>query len=94
MLIRNAKTEAVIKGLATINSPLMVSDDARSAFSGMADDLRLYYKDTGKFLTENDLFLDMQKRFGDQIFKDICIPLKIINNSCILIAIAIAKEQD
>jgi len=93
MLIRNAKTEAVVKGLATINSPLTVTDDARKLFDPMAAELRCYYKEIGIHMSENELFLDVQKRFGDRIFKDICLPLGIMNNACITLAIAIAKEQ-
>ena len=94
MLIRNAKTESVLKGLATINSPLVASDDARQYFASMKDELRSYYLTIGIHLSENDLFLDVQNRFGDRIFKEICLPLKIMNNACITLAIAIAREQD
>jgi hypothetical protein len=93
MLIRNAKTEAIIKGLATINSPLLISDEARNLFSPMAEELISYYETCGKNLSEADLFIDVQSKFGDKIFDEICLPLKIMSNACISLAIAFMREQ-
>ncbi len=94
MMKRNAMTEAVVKGLATMNSPFLITQQARDCYKTIAVDLKDFYRKVGVHMTPNELFLEMQRRFGDRLLREVCIPMELISNACIVIAIEIAKEPD
>jgi hypothetical protein len=86
--------EGIEKGLMTLNSPLRLTPGSRDMFVHLADELRAFR--TSKFpdLDEGDLALEIERQFGDRIIKEICIPNHISNQTCLLIATAIAKDKD
>jgi hypothetical protein len=90
--IRRAAAEAVSKGLGTVNSDLKITDETRSWYAGMAAELKEFYRTVGVRLTDREMFMEFESRFGGRIMKEICIPHGLFSGSCILAAIAVAKE--
>ena len=91
-LINRAETEFLIKGLGTINSPYLITDEVRSWYDPISKELKNFYTKVGINLTAQELFVMIHKEFGDWITKNICVPHKLESGSCILAAIAVAKE--
>lgn len=81
----------VEKGLASINSPVLLTDEVVSWFSEFVPQLRGIRK---KFPKYNDyqLALEIQKSLGDKILREICIKYKVHNMECLNIAVAVAKS--
>ena len=91
-LIKRAETEFIIKGLGTINSPYLITAEVRSWYEPISKELKTFYIRTGVNLTSQELFVMIHKEFGDWIKDNICIPHGLESGSCILAAIAVAKE--
>jgi hypothetical protein len=90
--MRRAIVNAVASGNATINSPVVFTSEFLKHFRSMASDLRLFYTTVGHSLSERDLQLEMERRFGDRFLKEICIPAGVSSGECILAAIQVARE--
>lgn len=90
--LRCAHSEAVERGVGTMNSPIVINEQSKSWFGELAPALREFYQKEGKNLSFNDLSLEMERRFGAEMFKKVCIPYGISQGSCLLIAIEVAKE--
>lgn len=91
-LIKRAETEFIVKGLGTINSPYLITDEVRSWYAPISKDLKNFYIKIGVNLTAQELFVMIHKEFGEWIKNNICIPHGLESGSCILAAIAVAKE--
>lgn len=91
-LMNRAIGEAVQKNIATFNSPVVVSEEAKKWMAGMADQLRDFYAKLGRRLTEWELALEIERVFGEKILKEVCIPNSLSQGACLLIAIEVAKD--
>jgi len=91
--MRRAKTEFVAKDLGTINSPIFLNPGTRGWYGGMAADLKMFYDKVGSRLTERELFIEIEQRFGDRLLKEICIPHGLTAGVGILGAMAICRES-
>lgn len=91
-LMNRAIGEAVQKNIATFNSPVVISEEAKRWMAGMADQLREFYAKLGRRLSEWELALEIERMFGEQILKEVCIPNHLSQGACLLIAIEVAKE--
>lgn len=91
-LIKRAETEFIVKGLGTINSPYLITDEVRSWYAPISKDLKNFYNKIGVTLTDQELFVMVYKEFGQWIAVNVCVPHGLENGSCILAAIAVAKE--
>jgi hypothetical protein len=93
--IRRSMVEATNKGLGTLNSPFILTDEAREMGSVLKDDLLKWYnalpdRDT---LNERDLFIKIEGAFGERLIKEMCIPYGVLEGTCILISIALIKGE-
>lgn len=93
-ILRRGAAEAIQKGVATMNSPVRVIDDARKWLHGMADELRHYYVQTGHLLSPARLASEIASRWGKRLFTEVCIPHGIGEGACLLIAIAVARGDE
>lgn len=91
-LMRRSISEAVSQGIAKMNSPLIISEEAKSWMHGLANDLRSFYARQGRHLTDKELALEIERRFGQEILERVCIPHGLFAGACLLIAMEIAKE--
>lgn len=92
--VTRAKTEALVKGAMTENSPLVVSPHAREVYdhSGLTKALQKFYKEEGSSMNDVDLFIAIYKRFKEEIVRKACVPLRLHNGACFLIAVKLAQE--
>ena len=90
--MRRALSESIHKGIATINSPLTVTPEAKAWMHGLAEQLRDFYAKLGHRMTDRELALEIERRFGDEILHKVCIPNGLYEGACLIIAMEIAKE--
>lgn len=90
-LMRRGEAEAVHKGWATMNSPIVVNQDAKELLAPMAEELRAFYEKNQK-VTDFELALAIEKQFGERLAKEICIPNGFSLGACLVIAVSVAKD--
>lgn len=91
-LMRRAVSEAISSGVATKNSPVIVTDEAKKWMKPLLGPIKDYYKNLGRNLTLSELAMEIERRFGEQILNEICIPHGLSQGACLLIAIQAAQE--
>ena len=92
--MRRAMAEAVTKGVATMNSPLTIDEKTAMDWLGnLVLPLREFYGRFGKNLTDRDLMLAIERQFGNQIVRQVCVPHGLKDGSCLIIAAAVAKQD-
>lgn len=89
--MRRGAVEAIQRGIATMNSPVVISEEAKTWMQTLAAPLREAYETEWKDLPDTDLAMEIERRFGDQIVRQVCLPHGISNGVCLLIACAVAK---
>ena len=91
--MRRAEAGAVIRGMGTMNSPVVFNAETLSWADGMKDDLQAAYRADWRHLglSNDDLCLAIERRFGQRIVREICIPHGIADGTCLLLAAAVAK---
>ena len=57
----------------------------------MAPEIRKFYAKLGRRLSENDLALEIERRWGDRIVKEICIPNNMSRGECLVLALHAAR---
>lgn len=92
--LRRAEVEAINKGMASRNSPLLINPEAMKIFNGMTEELRSFYDGFGRKLTDAELALEIEKHFGARIAMEVCLPYKMTNGECLVIAVAVAKGEN
>ncbi len=71
---------------------ITIKDEVKEWYKEIANDLKVFYIRTGIRLTERELFIAIERRFGTRILKEICIPHNLNQGECLIIAMAVAKE--
>lgn len=90
-LVRRAVSEAVVKGVATINSPVRLAENAREWLEPLKSALTQFYARQGHGLTDGQLMMAIEQQFGDRIFREVCIPHGLWAGACLVLAAEIAK---
>ena len=90
--LRRAVSEGLHQGAMTRNSPVEVTEEAKAWMRPVAQELREFYKRLGRRLDERTLTLEIERRYGDRILEEVCIPRGLYQGACLLIAAAVAKE--
>lgn len=91
-VMRSAENEAIRNGLITKNSPVHLTDKARTVYKPHSQAILDYYTSLPSGIDEEELRLAMMKQFG-KLFEDtLCKDLEITDGACILVAIEIARE--
>ena len=91
--LRRGRVEAVRQGLATKNSPVTVTEEAKSRIKDLVEPLRAIFINLGDDPKDRDLAIAIEKYFGDELVDKICIPLKVSQGACLIIAMAVAKGE-
>ena len=86
-------SETIHKGLATLNSPFVVSDAAKVIFVDLEKELQALYA-ANSVLSDGQLMLKIQREYGKRILESICIPNNLTHGTCLMIATAVAKNSD
>lgn len=92
--MKRALAESLHTGIAKMNSPLMFNPETKLWLKDIATDLRAFYRSIGRTMTNNDITLEIERRWGDDLVRKICIPYKTHLGACLLLAAAIAKSED
>lgn len=93
-LMRRALSEGLAKGLVIQNSPLRVIDDkARAAYEPLLGRLRVFGEKTGRRMTERELFIELEKRFGEEMSRTVCPALELSAGACLHVAAALMREE-
>lgn len=90
--MRRSISESVQKGVATMNSPVKVTPEAKAWFETLRAELQAFYAKLGRKLTAHEMALEIERRFGDRMLKEVCIPQGLYEGVCLLIAMEVAKE--
>lgn len=90
-LLKRAVVEGLKEGMITVNSPVRLVGKSSDMFIHMAGDLRKFYETECSGLDERELALAIERKFGDRIIHEICVPNGIQFGTCLLMATAIAK---
>lgn len=69
-----------------------VSDEAKTWLRSIAKPLKDFYLSMGRHMSEGELYLEIERRFGDEIMRKVCIPHGFNLGACLLIARAVAEE--
>ena len=78
---------------ANRNSPILVTDEAKRWLGDLLPPLREFYAKLGqRNITDTELALEIERRFGDQLVQKVCIPHGLFMGACLLIAISALKE--
>lgn len=94
MLLKRAVVEGVSLGLMEVHSPIRLVNNSGKILESMSEELQKFYIEKCKGLDEAHSALEIEREFGARLVKDICIPNNISFGVCILIALAIAKNED
>ena len=92
-LMKRAMSEALAQGIATHNSPVRITDEAKRWMGDLLPPIREFYVKLGRRnITDAELALEIEKRFGDRILHEVCIPHGIYMGACLLIAVQAVRE--
>lgn len=92
-LVRRGQAEAVRTGIATLNSPIVMGEEAKTWIAHMAPELRELRIKLGPKITDDQLAFEIEKAYGERILKEVCIPHGLMLGACLQIAVAVAKEE-
>ena len=67
--LRRAGAEAVQRGMARMNSPVVVTEEAKGWLGDIAVPLRQLYAKVGRHVSDAELSLEIERRFGEEIVK-------------------------
>ena len=92
-VMRRAAGEAISLGLGVMNSPIVFTPSAIQLMDGLADELKGFYSRLGRQITDAELALEIERRWGEKILKEVCIPMGMHLGACLLLAVAVAKKE-
>lgn len=94
-LMRRGQAEGIHIGAMTRNSPLSLTDDGRGWFTGeLGEKLVNWYRVRGKGLSERDLYLGIEKEFGEVIAREVCVPKGVHAGACLAAAVLFCHESE
>ena len=91
-LMKRALSEALVQGVATHNSPVRVTDEAKEWMRDLLPPIRELYAKLGRRISDAELAMEIERQFGDRILHEVCIPRGLYMGACLLIAIQAVKE--
>jgi len=92
--LRRGAIEAVGSGIATRNSPLRVRDEFLKHAGSLVEPLQDFYRKLGRpDISPSELAFQIELHFGDQILEKICLPEGVSQGACMIVAIAIARDD-
>jgi len=68
------------------------TEKAKGLFDWLAPELRRFYQRTGRRMTEYQLRLEIERRWGDKIVQKVCIPRGMSSFQCLTLAAMAARE--
>jgi hypothetical protein len=91
--LRRATNEAVHRGIATLNSPLVFNDDAMKLIEPLKGDVLAVYAAVDKPIAQRDLAVALESKLGERILHEVCLPHGLFMGSCLLMALEMIKRN-
>ena len=92
--MRRAMSEVVSSGLGSLNSPLLFTDEALCLMNPLKAELEAWWAALPKATCDSDALLKLEAEFGDRLLPGVCVPAKISHAACLLLALAVAKNEN
>ena len=93
-VIRRGRAEGLHAGALAQNSPITITPDARRWFEGLAGDLHAWYQKAGRGLADRELYVALEKQFGERITNEVCVPHRVHAGACLAMAALVCREVD
>lgn len=90
--LRRGLAEGMEQGVVYRNSPLKVTETARNWMASLTVDLHDFYRETGRYMKDTDLAEAIERRFGERLLHEVCLPRHIYMGACLILAMEIARE--
>lgn len=90
-LLKRGAVEGAASGLLTINSPVRLTTESSKIMQELQPALVKFRNEECPECDERDLALAIERKFGDRLVHEVCIPNNISFGVCLLIATAVAK---
>lgn len=88
--IRRGLGEVVMHGMGKMESPLVINEESMKILEPLKPQLmELYQK---KKLDDLDMLLEIEKYFGEEIVRSVCVPYKMSHGACLILALGVAKD--
>ena len=94
-LVRRAQSEAVLCGIATPTDEgtFMINEKGQHLIPPMlANDLRSFYRTLDPDISDAELKLKIEGKFGDRVLREVCVPSKVFLGACLVAAVGVAKS--
>jgi len=88
--IRRGWSEAIEKGYIKEDA-IELSKEAKKFILPVEKDIRDFIKHKGKNLDAVELWLQLEAKFGDRILTQVCVPARLSQGGCLVLAIEAAK---
>jgi len=89
-IIRRAKVEFVEKGFGVMQSPLAIKAGALKLIEPFVMRVLPFYNDLvdkNPAISDKDLFIELEMKFGDDLVKQVCIPHNLTAGACMILVI-------
>lgn len=93
-LLKRGVAETVQGGFATMNSPLLINERGLSAMKPLIPDLKLFAKTLKRKMSDGEIMMTIERKFGERLFKEVCIPNNMHLGACLVVALAIVKQPN
>lgn len=90
--VNRMQSEAVMAGVAKKNSPIVVTDEAKRWMAPLIAPIKDFYRKIGRNMSDPELMLEIERRFGEQILNEVCIPHGLAHGACLLIAVQAVRD--
>jgi len=91
-LFRRGSVDTVLKGKATMNSPITIHDQYLGLFKELESDVRKFAQSNPEW-SNAELALQIDRRWGDFIVKNIGVPNGLSHDECIYIITKLARAE-
>jgi len=91
--MRRAVSEAVTSGVGNMNSPLIFAESAIQAMEPFKARLVNFGKRIPENTTDARVLLEIEREFGEELLKDVCVPFKLSHGACLLLAYQVAMGR-
>ena len=92
-VLSHSNSPKVMEWLPDMSLPIKVSTEAISWLEELAPALRAFYRKLGRNISEKDLAIEIERRYGQEILEKVCIPHGLFQGACLLIAMEVARES-
>lgn len=93
-LMRRSIAHGLSEGKLYMNSPVSPSASMEDMLEPFVPDLKQFYAKEGYKMTDRDLFIEIERRFGDRMMHDICIPANVYQGTCVLAAVKVVQKKE